>query len=782
MALSPEEQILTNAAALHSLKRPQLLALCKQFGLKGAGKNTDLIARLEAHGAFLAAQSRDTSVCQEADASSASWALVDGEAVPAAMEELAEFGVQDTRSAQGSLTGSASSGSIASSTIRSAGATLLRALVDPGRRDKAAGAAAPVERLYPSLPPAPSMEKAPTAPSNDSEPSMAEDEQNEADDDGGIRLVSSRSTVHDTSMDTLPAPDSPAPPLPHAAPAFIFGSPPPQPAPTAASTFTFSMPGALFASTSSTASDAATVAAEPPASTMDAIMAEMNRRAAESRLTAPLPRSGSSLFSSAASGVKPSPSKGSKAAFDASHKRRFDKMDSITTHWAAKRALPSSSSLSDLAGMPRSGSGRSFAAKAADARPQVHEPAPKRLKPSTSKPFGLSRLGATGGDKAASEKRLVSALRDEGWSAAPAATTSVSLSSSMRPQARPRDVREDVRPREEQVREQRRRQLELAKARRKSGAANGAGMSRRRPSLGVGPKPTGSTASRFFKSTMRKLAPASSLVSSAKTAPPPRSSSTSSRTIAPSASTRALAPSTSAAVPRFAASTASSSSRSALSSNGAAASPPKKAQPGWKKFDLQASLQRPLSWKPHPAAAAPASPVAPRPSAAFRQPGSAAKRPAASAQGSLTRTTSSRVANRALLSPVRPAPLAEEPPAAAATAEEKLAALPAAPSTLFAASQPLQPVTNVAPTPPSATAAWQPPAVTKKPVLPSASSPAATPSSSAAAPAPKKKLVSSSTRAARGGDKARGKAQIEGLESRARKVRAASAKTREARK
>jgi hypothetical protein len=34
----PELAILSNAAALHSLKRPQLVALCKQHGLKGSGK------------------------------------------------------------------------------------------------------------------------------------------------------------------------------------------------------------------------------------------------------------------------------------------------------------------------------------------------------------------------------------------------------------------------------------------------------------------------------------------------------------------------------------------------------------------------------------------------------------------------------------------------------------------------------------------------------------------------------------------------------------------------
>lgn len=35
---SPTTAILTDSPALHSLKRPQLLALCKQHNLKGNGK------------------------------------------------------------------------------------------------------------------------------------------------------------------------------------------------------------------------------------------------------------------------------------------------------------------------------------------------------------------------------------------------------------------------------------------------------------------------------------------------------------------------------------------------------------------------------------------------------------------------------------------------------------------------------------------------------------------------------------------------------------------------
>ncbi|TIA98680.1 hypothetical protein E3P95_02374 [Wallemia ichthyophaga] len=43
----PSKEILSNSAALHALKRPQLNRLCKRFGLTAKGKNTELIGRLE---------------------------------------------------------------------------------------------------------------------------------------------------------------------------------------------------------------------------------------------------------------------------------------------------------------------------------------------------------------------------------------------------------------------------------------------------------------------------------------------------------------------------------------------------------------------------------------------------------------------------------------------------------------------------------------------------------------------------------------------------------------
>ena len=46
--------ILFNSPALHSLKRAQLVQLCKRHELKATGKNADLIARLKNHALGLA--------------------------------------------------------------------------------------------------------------------------------------------------------------------------------------------------------------------------------------------------------------------------------------------------------------------------------------------------------------------------------------------------------------------------------------------------------------------------------------------------------------------------------------------------------------------------------------------------------------------------------------------------------------------------------------------------------------------------------------------------------
>ncbi|KAI9507268.1 hypothetical protein F5148DRAFT_141366 [Russula earlei] len=53
MSSSETTQILFNSPALHSLKRDQLVKLCKLHSIKASGKNTDLIQRLKNHAATL---------------------------------------------------------------------------------------------------------------------------------------------------------------------------------------------------------------------------------------------------------------------------------------------------------------------------------------------------------------------------------------------------------------------------------------------------------------------------------------------------------------------------------------------------------------------------------------------------------------------------------------------------------------------------------------------------------------------------------------------------------
>ncbi|GAA5875089.1 hypothetical protein JCM8547_005409 [Rhodosporidiobolus lusitaniae] len=789
----PSVQILTNEAALHSLRRPQLQALAKQYGLKAGGKNVELIERLEQHGRYLGG---DDSML-DADESNASWAVL-REAVVPEQEELAEFGYQESASAGSSwrskatISASSSSGSIAA-TIRSASASILRAFTDPvPSAHKPEPAAEPVQDTSP--PPSapsiyPSLEQySPKKNEEEEREVLAPSSECTDYEDGGIRLVSSRSTIHSVEsvdeVETEDAPPVPAlPPTTSAtAPAFVFGSPV-QSRASPPTTFSFAMPGSLFSST--TSSVAPKDEGAPKKTAAELVMEEMNRRAAEAKAAnvGALSLAGSTSTLLGGLGTKPSvsPTKGSKEAFDLSHKRAFAQMDSIVNHASLKRLVPSTSSTT-VSGMARSSSSRALSASAA---PTSDERASKRFKPSTSKPSSLNRL-----PKFASSKNLVNGLREAGWSAAPAPSTSVSLSSSLMGastatsgKGRGKEVREDVKPAAEREREQRRRQLEMAKARRKSQAAvtGGIGLSRRRPSLNVGPKPSGSTASRFLKSTFKKLSPSVSSTASASTA---------------STSTKPLPSSTSA--PRFASSTALTSSRIAFPASASPVASLKK-QPRWKKFDLQESLKRPMSWKaatgssesvkgkavsmPAAASSLPRS----RSTSGFAAPtASSSKR-----NSTLTRKPSERVANPTLLGAVkpgaaveatssaRPAVVPEEPvptlpsPSSTSTASTsslddplnvaaRLTALPSAPSTIFGSSSttsfsptappaPFHPITNALPSSSSA------PSAVKKRVPPGGAG---------------KKVASSSSRMARGGEKAKGRMQVEGLESRARKVQA----------
>lgn len=66
-------QILFNSPALHSLKREQLLKLCKIHNIRTTGKNVDLIERLELHAAALPPDAPlSVAVRSEADSDSMS--------------------------------------------------------------------------------------------------------------------------------------------------------------------------------------------------------------------------------------------------------------------------------------------------------------------------------------------------------------------------------------------------------------------------------------------------------------------------------------------------------------------------------------------------------------------------------------------------------------------------------------------------------------------------------------------------------------------------------------
>ncbi|BGP27963.1 hypothetical protein JCM10295v2_006950 [Rhodotorula toruloides] len=570
-----------------------------------------------------------------------------------------------------------------------------------------------------------------------------------ANDEDGIRMVSSRVTAHDATSEAGEDRASSLPSLPMSPPAFVFGWPPPAASPSGpTSTFTFSMPGALFASTSSAGSNAsaATDSTDASKSAAEQIMEEMNRRAAEARAAAGaegLTRSRSALFGGKSKGPAASPDKGSREAFNVHHKRNFAKMDSITNHWAAKRPYPTTSTSSgNIVGMVRSTSSRALTASTSAERPS------KRLKGSISSSSTLDRLPSS-----ASNRNFVNVLRDEGWSAAPAASTSVSLSASLRSgsaavKLRAKKMRDDVKPVAEQEREQRRRQIELAKARRKSQVGTRVGLSRTRPSLGVGPKPPSFYAGGFLKKTFRKLASTAARPSTSTTAAPhpPLPSLPSERRLASDRPTKPLR--SPARTPRFAAPTASTSARaisSAVKPNTASPSPKK--QPGWKKFDLQESLKRPMSWKTGQTGSSPA--VARAGAGASRQVSAEVANP--SLLGNIT-VAAEPVATMSLPSPPRPAdaPASATPFASLAN----LAPIPAFPSTSTTATA----------------SSWHPPAITKRPVLPLCSPAKKT---AAFSDSTNKKVVSSSTRLARAGEKGKGRAVAGELESRARKVRAA---------
>lgn len=258
---------------------------------------------------------------------------------------------------------------------------------------------------------------------------------------------------------------------------FVFGSPVkdfPSSAPSSA--FTFSMPRALFASTSSTTS-VSHEQVQLQLSAAESLLEEMNRRAREAKSAAEAAGSKRSrsfvVGSTSGSGDVATTAATKKAAFDVSHKRTFEKMDSIATHWAAKRKIPSTG---DVVGMTRSSSARSLSVpEGKDGRTAKRQKSGSQVKAH---------------NRHSRDQQVVAAPRESGWSDAADRDSTGSLARSFHSgvstlsRAVGGAKGEPTQNAAEQTR--RKRQLELAKARRKSGAAKGAGMSKRRPSLGVG--------------------------------------------------------------------------------------------------------------------------------------------------------------------------------------------------------------------------------------------------------------------------------------------------------
>ncbi|GAA5850961.1 hypothetical protein JCM3766R1_003958 [Sporobolomyces carnicolor] len=633
MADDPEIEILSNACALHSLKRAQLTRLCKRFNLKANGKNVELIQRLEQLGKDLHPTSTETPTAAPSDQS---WDLVSCPSTSVLLERdqnLEEFGrLPRDRSW---LPKSTSNSSIAS-TIRSCRTAVARKLnpssIDDSPVDTLGQNDAADDSVYPSL--AEAFEKFPLPPARFDPDATLESFDHSIE--GAIRRVTTHTTVDSSMRHDLDGDDEttsnvedkeerqhserdavlPPTAVLENAP-FVFGSSL-SAAPEKASfnfampaTTTTKMPGAFLSlSTTSSASESAPQPSEtepPPqaeALTQPAsrprprfsIIEEMNQRARQSRLEAErlgikLGSGGAKKRKSCADGDE---DEGERAkmgkVFEGKHRKVFDQMDSITNHYAAKRSVVRSTSSASKSSL--------FRNKDTSDPSSAKERPMKRLKsvsPPATKPI------LTSSSIASKKPTVVSALRESGWTA----------SSSERP-----PTSQDQMDKEQR---ENKRRFELAKARRKSGssaagstpfrsraaATGGTKIAPRRRSLSKPPfcpfrmgaedctfpaKPSGpvatpSVGSSFLKTTLKRF--------------------TSSTNPGKKSATSASALPSSSSMPRFATPTASSNSRSARiapsTSTSSLASkqksvPVKPSEPGWKRFNLQESLKRPMTW------------------------------------------------------------------------------------------------------------------------------------------------------------------------------------------
>ncbi|KAH8102121.1 hypothetical protein BXZ70DRAFT_1063578 [Cristinia sonorae] len=141
--MSTTTQILFNSPALHSLKRDQLVKLCKIHGIKANGKSVDLIARLKQHAQDLPAQtdndptmqddSEDTDQDVAGTASSSRAPPRPSEQWEMVMEDIAEVdeaSTMGTLSSMRTLNQQSSTGEFGSSNSKNSVTTSLKALAN----------------------------------------------------------------------------------------------------------------------------------------------------------------------------------------------------------------------------------------------------------------------------------------------------------------------------------------------------------------------------------------------------------------------------------------------------------------------------------------------------------------------------------------------------------------------------------------------------------------------------------------------------------------------------
>ncbi|KAK4049914.1 hypothetical protein OIO90_005303 [Microbotryomycetes sp. JL221] len=500
--VEPQLAILYDEVALSSLKRPQLVALCRTHSIKANGKNVDLVDKLLQHGKEL--QAHESTVHNDSGQMSGAWTWIDTVPHSSHVRESTNAD-QDPVSDQNGFVLSPVSTTVeqeSSSSFSSQDTVMQDRFVplndvasvhscmpavgskgedSPPSKQFAVTATDSSTRsnLYPSLSPdsiktfsAKSHEaRILQSPSQTSIKTLTTELANTTTSTTapGIRLVgivADSPTKSSVSGSTVQVPKM----MPGT---FVFGST--DDAATTSTTFTFSarVTGADKTEFFKTNNQAA-----------QAVLQEMNQRAIHLKGSS---TSKTNQFNWFASGSKRGltdqhDKDGKKSEFDGKHKRAFDRMDSIVHHYAAKRtastALGSSSTSSAL---HRSTSSQVFSKLGStSADTNIHDPADraKRIKLSSStnsKESGMSRSSTMSklATVTTKDKKIVSSLVSSGWTTA----------SSSRPTSRG-DYLSATSGELGQFIPSQKRQLKMLKARRKSQIGQ-IGPAGRRKSFGL---------------------------------------------------------------------------------------------------------------------------------------------------------------------------------------------------------------------------------------------------------------------------------------------------------